>query len=164
MAGMKNGEDSFLIKVAGEHRLDHLAPRLGYLFDTTRQPEKSIGPMLSDADRNELTVKLKYKLSDNLSLDAGHQLILFKDGTVSTGTNVFALHILKHDKPDWYQYWLSILGNLDDPRDAARGVFLRTPPGQISPTSRGFPRCHVLSYGKATVFTVAFCFDAQISH
>jgi len=101
MASKKNWEDSFLIKVGGEYRLDRLALRLGYLFDTTPQPEKSVEPMLPDADRNELCVGFGYKLSDNLSLDAAYQLILFKNRTVSTGTNVF---------PGTYESTASLIG------------------------------------------------------
>ena len=101
MTSKKNWEDNFLIKIGGEYRLDRLALRLGYLFDTTPQPEKSVEPMLPDADRNELCVGFGYKLSDNLSLDAAYQLILFKNRTVSTGTNVF---------PGTYESTASLIG------------------------------------------------------
>lgn len=101
MTSKKNWEDTFLIKIGGEYRLGRLALRLGYIFDTTPQPEKSVEPMLPDADRNELSVGLGYKLSDNLSLDAAYQLILFKDRIVSTGTNVF---------PGTYESTASLIG------------------------------------------------------
>ena len=46
--------------------------------------------MLPDADRNELTMGIGYKVSNNLSHYVAYQLILFKDRIVSTGTNEFS--------------------------------------------------------------------------
>lgn len=89
MTSKKDWEDAFLIKIGGEYRLDRLALRLGYLFDTTPQPDKSVEPMLPDADRNELTLGLGYQVSDNLSLDVAYQLILFKDRTIASSVNAF---------------------------------------------------------------------------
>lgn len=89
LTSKKNWEDAFLIRIGGEYRLDRLALRLGYLLDTTPQPDKSVEPMLPDADRNELTLGLGYQFSDNLSVDVAYQLILFKDRTVTPSVNVF---------------------------------------------------------------------------
>lgn len=85
----KDWENAFLLRLGGEYRFGEFALRAGYIFDKTPQPDKSVEPMLPDADRHELTLGLGYKLSENLDLNFAYQIILFNDRTVVSPTNTF---------------------------------------------------------------------------
>lgn len=85
----KDWENSFLIRFGGEYRMDKFAFRAGYIFDKTPQPEKSVEPMLPDADRHEITLGLGYHLSENLDINFAYQFIMFQDRTVKSPTNIF---------------------------------------------------------------------------
>lgn len=90
--GIKSGKDwenSFLIRVGGEYRMNEFSFRAGYIFDRTPQPDKSVEPMLPDADRHEVTFGLGYKLSENIDINFAYQFIMFKDRTVESPTNEF---------------------------------------------------------------------------
>lgn len=89
MGSKKDWEDAYLVKIGAEYRMDRFAFRVGYIMDTTPQPDKSVEPMLPDADRNEFTMGVGYQFTESLSVDAAYQLILFKDRTVSTPVNTF---------------------------------------------------------------------------
>lgn len=85
----KDWDDSFLLRFGAEYRFDKFAIRAGFVFDKTPQPDKSVEPMLPDADRNEFIVGFGYKVTNSLTFDLAYQLILFKDRTVTSPTNVF---------------------------------------------------------------------------
>jgi long-chain fatty acid transport protein len=50
--------------------------RLGYIFDQTPQPTKSLSPMLPDNDRNDFSIGLGYT-HNNMQFDIGYMLVLF---------------------------------------------------------------------------------------
>ncbi|MDI6779671.1 MAG: outer membrane protein transport protein [Bacteroidota bacterium] len=86
---IKAWENSFLIRLGGEYRLDQLSLRAGYVYDQTPQPDKAVEPMLPDANRNEFVFGIGYKLTDELNLDFAYQLIMAADRTVTYPTNPF---------------------------------------------------------------------------
>jgi long-chain fatty acid transport protein len=71
--------------------MDKLALRAGVVYDQTPQPDKSVEPMLPDANRIELVAGLGYKLSENFSIDAAFQFISFSDraGSVTSKTALY---------------------------------------------------------------------------
>ena len=76
----KDWNDGTLVRIGGEYKLnEQLALRLGYIRDMTPQPEKSVEPMLPDADRNDITVGGSYKINENLAVDASFMMVLFED-------------------------------------------------------------------------------------
>lgn len=85
----KDWENSFLIRIGGEYRMDKFAFRAGYIFDKTPQPDKSLEPMLPDADRHEITFGLGYRVSENLCVNFAYQFIMFNERTVTSPTNLF---------------------------------------------------------------------------
>jgi long-chain fatty acid transport protein len=50
--------------------------RLGYIFDQTPQPTKSISPMLPDNDRNDFSIGLGYTYN-KMQFDIGYMMVLF---------------------------------------------------------------------------------------
>jgi long-chain fatty acid transport protein len=50
--------------------------RLGYIFDQTPQPTKSVSPMLPDNDRNDFSIGFGYTYN-NMQFDIGYMLVLF---------------------------------------------------------------------------------------
>lgn len=85
----KDWENAFVIRLGGEYRFDEFSFRAGYIYDKTPQPDKSVEPMLPDANRHEFTLGLGYSLSEQLSLNIAYQIILFSDRTVSSTENSF---------------------------------------------------------------------------
>jgi long-chain fatty acid transport protein len=71
--------------------MNKLALRAGVMYDQTPQPDKSVEPMLPDANRIELVGGLGYKLSDNFSVDAAFQFIMFSDrkGSITSKTALY---------------------------------------------------------------------------
>jgi long-subunit fatty acid transport protein len=59
--------------------------RLGFIYDATPQPNKTVEPLLPDANRVEGTVGAGYKFDRHWSVDVAYQFISFSDRTV-TGT------------------------------------------------------------------------------
>jgi len=89
----KEWENSILLRLGGEYRMDKLALRAGVVYDQTPQPDKSVEPMLPDANRIELVAGFGYKLTDNFSIDAAFQFISFSDrsGGVTSKTALYPL-------------------------------------------------------------------------
>lgn len=85
----KNWESTYLIRLGAEYRMNQYSFRAGYVYDKTPQPDKSVEPMLPDANRNEFTFGVGYKLSDALNVDFAYQLIMAADRTVTAPTNPF---------------------------------------------------------------------------
>ncbi len=82
----KNWTDTYMIRAGGEYRYGDLAFRLGFIYDASGQPSKTVEPMLPDANRMEGTVGLGYKFLGNWSIDVAYQIILFKDRTITGPT------------------------------------------------------------------------------
>jgi len=82
----KSWYNATMLRLGGEYQYQAWAFRLGFIYDTTPQPSQYVEPILPDANRMEGTIGLGYKFSDNLSVDAAYQLILFNDRTVTGPT------------------------------------------------------------------------------
>lgn len=76
---VEDWKDAFLLRFGGEYRMDKLSLRAGVLYDATPQPDKSVEPMLPDANRIEVTVGAGYMISDMLSIDVAYQFISAAD-------------------------------------------------------------------------------------
>lgn len=87
----KDWENSILLRLGGEYRMNKLALRAGVVYDQTPQPDKSVEPMLPDANRIEFVGGLGYKLSSNFSVDAAFQFIAFSDrkGEITSKTALY---------------------------------------------------------------------------
>ncbi len=85
----KDWENVFLFRLGGEYRYKQFAFRAGYVYDKTPQPDKSVEPMLPDANRNTFAFGVGYKLTDALNLDFAYQYVMFADRTVTSPTNFF---------------------------------------------------------------------------
>ncbi|MDE3057764.1 MAG: porin [Bacteroidota bacterium] len=87
---IKDWENVYLIRFGGEYRYnDHLAFRAGYIFDKTPQPDKTVEPLLPDADRNDFTIGIGYTMSHNVTVDAVYMLVLFNSRTETLTVNPF---------------------------------------------------------------------------
>lgn len=80
----KNWTDTYMIRVGGEYRYGDLAFRAGFIYDASGQPDRTVEPLLPDANRVEGTIGLGYKFFGCWSVDIAYQLILFSDRTVTT--------------------------------------------------------------------------------
>lgn len=89
MKKAKDWENVFIYRLGGEYRYKQFAFRAGYVSDQTPQPEKSVEPMLPDANRNVFAFGIGYKLTDLLNLDFAYQYVMFADRTVKFPTNTF---------------------------------------------------------------------------
>jgi long-chain fatty acid transport protein len=86
---VKDWNDAYLLRFGGEYRYQQYSFRAGYVFDTTPQPDKTVEPLLPDANRNDFTLGIGYRLSDNVSLDAVYMIVLFNDRSVTAAVNPF---------------------------------------------------------------------------
>jgi long-chain fatty acid transport protein len=79
-----NWKDSWAYRVGLEKKFGNAwAVRAGYYFDNTPQPEKDVGPILSDNDRNAYTAGFGYNTPE-WGVDLGGAYIKFKDRSVLT--------------------------------------------------------------------------------
>ena len=78
-----NWKDSWAYRAGLEKKFGNWALRVGYYFDNTPQPEKDVGPILSDNDRNAYTAGFGYNTPE-WGVDLGGAYIKFKDRSVLT--------------------------------------------------------------------------------
>jgi long-chain fatty acid transport protein len=78
-----NWKDSWAYRAGLEKKFGNWAVRVGYYFDNTPQPEKDVGPILADNDRNVYTVGFGYNTPE-WGVDLGGAYIKFKDRSVLT--------------------------------------------------------------------------------
>jgi long-chain fatty acid transport protein len=72
-------EDGFNVRAGVEYQArPDIAVRAGYYFDETPQPDKSVGPLLPDADRNGLTAGLGIDV-DPWTFDLYSLLVLYSE-------------------------------------------------------------------------------------
>lgn len=76
-------KDSWAYRVGLEKKFANWAVRVGYYFDNTPQPEKDVGPILADNDRNVYTAGFGYNTAQ-WGVDLGGAYIKFKDREVLT--------------------------------------------------------------------------------
>ncbi|MCK5571672.1 MAG: outer membrane protein transport protein, partial [Bacteroidetes bacterium] len=83
----KDWDDAWMIRIGGEYQLETVALRAGFIYDKTPQPEKSVEPLLPDANRIEFTIGVGFQISENVVVDAAYQLILSEDRTAPPSTS-----------------------------------------------------------------------------
>jgi long-chain fatty acid transport protein len=86
---VKDWKNTWMARVGAEYRFEPVALRFGFIYDKTPQPNKSVEPMLPDANRVEGTVGIGTKIVEHLTLDFAFQFIMFSDRTVTSPENVF---------------------------------------------------------------------------
>jgi long-chain fatty acid transport protein len=89
MADIVDWENSILLRLGGEYRIDKLALRAGFIYDATPQPDKAVDPTLPDANRIEVTVGAGYQLTGMISIEVAYQYVKASDRTVTAPTNSF---------------------------------------------------------------------------
>ena len=84
----ENWKDAWSYRLGAEYQLnDRLSLRAGYVRDLTPQPQSSISPLLSDADRHDFSFGFGYKLNDSLTLDLANMLVLFDERNTGGQSN-----------------------------------------------------------------------------
>jgi long-chain fatty acid transport protein len=82
-------KNAYMIRLGGQYSMDKLSLRAGFVYDMTPVPDKSLEPLLPDADRMEGLIGLGYQISEQVRVDAAYQFIKPKDRTVSSDVNEF---------------------------------------------------------------------------
>lgn len=82
-------DNSFLLRLGGEYRMEKLALRAGFVYDASPQPDKAVNPQLPDANRIEIVVGAGYHFSEMLTVDAAFQFINSAERTVTAPTNSY---------------------------------------------------------------------------
>ncbi len=85
----KDYKNAYLVRLGGEYSLEKLALRLGFVYDMSPVPDKSLEPLLPDSDRLEGIIGLGYMFSENVRVDAAYQYIKASERTVTSPTNEF---------------------------------------------------------------------------
>ena len=99
----KDYEDTYIIRVGGEYTMGDWQFRAGYLYDHSPAPTIYVEPLLPDANRNEVSAGLGYKLARDVSIDLAYMFIKFDqrkavgtalnfDGTYNSTANLFAVN------------------------------------------------------------------------
>jgi long-chain fatty acid transport protein len=83
----RDWENTFMIRVGGEYQLQKLALRAGFIYDKTPQPDKSVEPLVPDANRIEFTLGLGYAISPNITVDVAYQFIHSSDRNAAPATS-----------------------------------------------------------------------------
>jgi long-chain fatty acid transport protein len=106
----KDYEDAWIARLGAEYRVPGmgLALRAGYFYDSNPVPDKSLEPLLPDADRHGLNIGLGFDLLPDITLDVAylHMIIIdrvtestsypggvYLDGLYTGSANLFALNI-----------------------------------------------------------------------
>lgn len=102
----ENYKNAWQIRLGAEYDLNEkIQLRCGYIFDKTPAPTNTINPLLPDANRNDFSIGLGYKVNENLHIDAAYMAVLFSerstkgknldgyDGTYNTHVNLLSLGI-----------------------------------------------------------------------
>ena len=85
----KEYDNSILIRLGGEYKLDKLALRAGFVYDQSPVPDSSLEPTLPDSDRLEFIIGLGYKFSEKVWVDGAYQYIMGSERTVADPPNDF---------------------------------------------------------------------------
>jgi long-chain fatty acid transport protein len=110
VVSVKDYEDTWIARLGAEYRLrgTGLALRAGYFYDNNPVPDKSLEPLLPDADRHGLNIGLGIDFLPSVTLDVAylHMIILdrvtdqtsqpggvYMDGLYTGSANLFALNI-----------------------------------------------------------------------
>ena len=99
----KNYENTYIIRVGGEYDLGDWQLRAGYIYDRSPAPTQYVEPLLPDANKNEVSAGVGYRISKNVTLDLAYMFIKFDqrkavgteinfDGTYNSTANLFALN------------------------------------------------------------------------
>lgn len=89
LTSVKDYENSILVRLGGEYTVDKLSLRAGFVYDQTPVPDKTLEPLLPDANRLEVSFGLGFKVTDNVTINAAYQLIKASERTVEPSVNEF---------------------------------------------------------------------------
>lgn len=100
----QNFVDTYILRIGAEYTMGDWQLRAGYLFDHTPETTMYVEPLLPDADRNEVSVGLGYKLTKHMSVDLAYMFIKFNqrqavgtvinfDGTYNSIANLISLDL-----------------------------------------------------------------------
>ena len=89
LAQEKDYKNSFLVRFGGEYRFEKVAIRAGFVYDQSPVPDKSLEPLLPDANRVEGIIGVGYQFNKNFRADLAYQYIKASERTVTSPTNVF---------------------------------------------------------------------------
>ena len=78
-----------MVRFGGEYRFEKVAIRAGFVYDQSPVPDKSLEPLLPDANRVEGIIGVGYQFNKNFRADLAYQYIKASERTVTSPTNVF---------------------------------------------------------------------------
>lgn len=83
-------ENAWAFRVGGLLKVsEHFDVELGWVYDQTPQPDKSVGPLLPDANRTGYTVGLSMPLFWGIKADLSYMALFFHDRTTTTNKDNF---------------------------------------------------------------------------
>jgi len=81
-------KNTWQIRVGGEYDVnERLQARFGYIFDKTPAPTETVNPLLPDADRNDFSIGVGYKITESIHVDAAYMAVVFSERSTK-GKNV----------------------------------------------------------------------------
>lgn len=86
---IKDYKNAYLIRLGGQYTMEKLVLRAGFVYDMSPVPDKSLEPLLPDADRMEGSIGVGYQFTDKVRADVAYQYIKAKERTVTYPTNEF---------------------------------------------------------------------------
>ena len=86
----KDWDDSWAFRFGVQYDVsEHFTVRAGYAYDRTPTPERTLGPELPDADRDNYTLGFTYRVG-HVTFDMAYMLLVFRDrhvdNALQTGT------------------------------------------------------------------------------
>jgi long-chain fatty acid transport protein len=86
---VRDYENTWVVRLGGEYRLDETwAARLGYAYDETPIPDKTLDPLLPDANRHLVTAGVGFT-HDRFSVDAAYSAFFFEEINTATHQDGF---------------------------------------------------------------------------
>lgn len=83
-------ENAWAFRVGGLLKVsDHFDLQLGWVYDQTPQPDKSVGPLLPDANRTGYTIGFSMPLFWGIKADLSYMALFFHERTTTTNKDNF---------------------------------------------------------------------------
>ncbi len=85
----ENYKDTYMIRFGAEYTMGDLQLRAGYIYDHSPVEDPYVQPLLPDANRNDFTVGVGYKVDESIQVDVAYMLVAFKDRPITTNIHGF---------------------------------------------------------------------------
>lgn len=91
ISSVRNYDNSFIARVGANYQYSNVLDfTAGFLYDSNPVSDERLDPTLPDSDRLGLSVGFGYKLTNNLSVEAGYLFLRFKERNITNSLESYS--------------------------------------------------------------------------